>query len=357
MIKSAFVIVSVLANFCCLAQINVKNLLCENKVNPLGVGTMQPQLTWQIFSDQRNVMQTAYEIKVSENTQHFKGEKELVWNTGKINSDQSVHIPYNGKALQSGKKYFWQVRVWDNKGNTSGWSSPAFWQMGLLSSSDWKAKWIGPGYTEDSALRQSPLFRKQFLSKKKIKSATAFITAHGLYEAQINGQRIGDAYFTPGWTSYNKRLQYQMYHVTNLLKRGSNVVGVTLGSGWYRGYLAWAGNKNVYGKDISLLLQLAITYSDGSTKTIVSDETWESTTGSIISSEIYDGEMIDARNEKTGWILPGYDDTKWSGVKIRNFGYNNLIVTYNEPATKHETFKPVKIFITPWPTRKTTFLE
>ena len=347
MIKTAFVIASLLANFCCFAQINVQNLLCENKVNPLGIGIVQPQLTWMILSDQRNVVQTAYEIKVSEDIADFKKENKIVWSTGKIFSDQSVHIAYKGKALQSGRKYFWQVRVWDNKGNTSDWSSAAFWQMGLLSSSDWKAKWIEPGYTEDSIRRQSPLLRKQFPVNKEIKSATAFITAHGLYEARINGRRIGDAYFTPGWTSYKKRLQYQVFDVTDLLKTGDNAIGVTLGSGWFRGYLAWAGNKDVYGKEISLLLQLAITYTDGSSETIVSDESWKSTTGSIVSSEIYDGEIIDARAEKPGWALPGYDDTKWSNVKIGNFPYSNLIITYNEPATKHETFKPLKVMTTP----------
>src|SRR5690242_5178777 len=346
MLKSALVIASILANFCCIAQVSVKNLLCENKVSPLGIGMVHPLLTWQISSDQRNILQTAYEIRISENTADFNSEKGLVWNTGKVYSDQSVHIPYNGEALKSGTKYFWQVRVWDNRGNTSAWSSPAFWQMGLLSPSDWKAKWIAPGYTEDSILRESPLFRKQFSVKKKIKSATVFITAHGLYEAQINGQRVGDAYFTPGWTIYDKRLQYQVYDITNLLKRGNNAVGVTLGSGWYRG-LEWSGHNDIYGKDISLLLQLVISYSDGTVETIVSDGSWKSTTGSIISSEIYNGETIDARQEKMGWALPDYDDTKWSGVIIGDFPKSNLIATSNEPATKHEIFKPVKIIITP----------
>jgi alpha-L-rhamnosidase len=346
MIKSAFVIASILANFCCLAQINVKNLLCENKVNPLGIGIVHPQLTWQISSDQRNVVQTAYEIKVSENIPDFKSEKELVWNTGKIYSDQSVHIPYNGKALQSATKYFWQVRVWDNKGNTSAWSLPAFWQMGLLNTHEWKAKWIEPGFV-DTVDQPSPMFRKQFTAGKKIKSANMFITAHGLYEAQINGKRVGNDYFVPGWTSYNKRLQYQEYDVTGLVKEGNNAIGVTLGSGWYRGHLAWENNKNIYGKDISLLLQLAITYSDGTMETIISDGSWKSTTGSIRSSSIYDGETIDARMKKTGWTMPDYNDSKWSGVKVENFSNDNLIATINEPATKHETFKPVKIFTTP----------
>lgn len=345
--KSAFFITAILASFSCLAQVSVSHLLCENRVDPLGIDIAQPQFTWQLVSDQRDVVQTAYEIRISENAGDFGKEGELVWNTGKVYSDQSVHIPYQGRTLGSGRKYFWQVRVWDNKGNASAWSTTAFWQMGIVSPAGWKAKWIMPGYTEDTLLRQSPLFRKQFFATKKIRSASAFITAHGLYEAQINGQRVGDAYFTPGWTSYNKRLQYQVYDVTDLIKRGNNAIGVTLGSGWYRGHLAWAGNKDVYGKDIALFLQLTIVYSDGSVDTIVSDESWRSTTGSIISSEIYNGETIDARKERTGWALPGYDDKKWSGVKIGDFSKDNLVATTDEPVTKHETFKPVRIFTTP----------
>ncbi|HET7116902.1 MAG TPA: family 78 glycoside hydrolase catalytic domain, partial [Hanamia sp.] len=346
MIKSAFVVASLLLNLCCFAQVSVNNLLCENKVNPLGVGIAQPQFSWQLFSNNRNVVQTAYELRISENIPDFKQETKLVWHTDKVYSDQSVHIPYNGKKLESGARYFWQVRVWDNKGKVSDWSSPAFWLMGLLSSSDWKAKWIEPGFT-DTVGQPSPMFRKEFDAHRKIKSASLFVTAHGLYEAQINGHRVGNDYFTPGWTSYNKRLQYQVYDVSNLLKVGNNAIGVTLGSGWYRGHLAWKNNKNIYGKDISLLLQLSITYTDGSIKTIVSDESWKSTTGSIISSSIYNGETIDARLEKKGWAMPGYNDSNWSGVKIESFSNDNLIATINEPAQKHETFKPVKIFTTP----------
>lgn len=330
-----------------VAQIKVENLLTENLTNPVGVGIIQPQLSWQLNSPKRKVMQTAYEIRVGENISTLEKGKKLQWNSGKITSDQSVHVMYNGAALQSGKKYFWQVRIWDNEGKSSAWSAPAFFQMALLNNNEWKAKWIAPGYIEDSVLRPSPMFRKQFNASKKIKSATVYITAHGLYEAQINGKRVGDAYFTPGWTSYNKRLQYQVYDVTDLIKRGGNVIGVTLGSGWYRGHLAWENNKNIYGKDISLLLQFEIVYADGSKQTILSDESWKCSTGSIISSSIYNGETIDARKNKAGWEMPGYDDTKWNGVKVENFSYCNLVATYNEPAKKHETFKPIKVITTP----------
>jgi len=328
------------------SQINVSQLLCNNLTNPIGVGVMHPDFSWQLTSQKRNVMQTAYEIRLGKNESGLKKNNGLLWSTHKIQNDQSVHINYEGSPLQSGKKYFWQVRVWDNYGNVSGWSTPAFFQMGLLNTDDWKAKWIEPGFL-DTVGQPSPMFRKQFSADRKIKSAVVYITAHGLYEAQINGHRVGVDYFTPGWTSYNKRLQYQEYDVTDLIKNGNNAIGVTLGSGWYRGHLAWDNNKNIYGKDISLLLQLSITYTDGSVKTVVSDESWKSTTGSVISSSIYDGETIDARLKKNGWTLPEYDDSQWSGVKIGNFANDNLVATINEPARKHETFKPVKIFTTP----------
>ena len=122
--------------------------------------------------------------------------------------------------------------------------------MALLNKSDWKAKWITPAFTEDSINRPAILFRKEFLAPKKILSATAYITSHGMYEAQINGKRVGDSYLSPGWTSYNKRLQYQVYDVTQLLNTGKNALAVTIGNGWYRGFLAWGDNKNIYGKDV-----------------------------------------------------------------------------------------------------------
>ena len=323
-----------------IAQVQVSNLLCENLSNPIGLDVPQPRFSWQLISDKRNVMQTAYEIKVV-------SAKSIVWNSGKINSDSSVHVIYKGSPLESGTKYSWQVRVWDNAGKASAWSQPAFWQMALLSASDWKAKWIEQDFPEDTVNRPTPLFRKEFKAGKKIQSAMAYITSHGMYEGYINGKRIGDFYLTPGWTSYNKRLQYQTYDVTNLLAQGSNVIAMALGSGWYRSHLAWEDNKNVYGKDAALLFQLHITYSDGSKETIVSDESWKSATGSIRYAEIYNGEIIDAGKQRTGWRQAGYDDSAWSGVSAKDYNKSNLVATQNEPVKKHETFKPVKIFTTP----------
>jgi alpha-L-rhamnosidase len=168
-----------------------------------------------------------------------------------------------------------------------------------------------------------------------------------LYEAQINGQKVGDAYLTPGWTSYNKRLQYQTYDVTGLLKNGANAIGVTLGSGWYRGYIGFAGQNNFYGKKLALLLQLDITYADGSVEHVVTDESWKTSTGAIRASEIYDGETVDAREDKPGFATTGYNDSKWGGVTADNFGYDILTATYNEPVRKHETFKALRVIKTP----------
>jgi alpha-L-rhamnosidase len=339
---SAIVGMLLLASFC-NAQVKVDGLLCESRTNPLGMDVTQPRFSWKLNSDKRSEMQTAYQVEVSENA-NFHGR---VWDSGKIMSDSSVFITYKGKPLQSGTRYFWRVKVWDNHGAASQWSQPAWWQMALLSVNDWKAKWITPGYVEDSINRPSPLMRKQFEIHKKIRSATAYITAHGMYEAQINGQRVGDAYLTPGWTAYQKRLQYQTYDVTDMLKEGNNAAGAMLGNGWYRGIIGFADRKNVYGKDIALLMQINITYTDGTTAVIATDETWKSSTGEVRYSEIYNGETIDHNKARTGWSSPGFNDSNWSGVKVQDFSKDILLATYNEMVKKHETFKPVRIFKTP----------
>ena len=329
------------------AQLKVTNLLTENRTNPTGMDVLNPRFSWQLASDKRNTMQTEYEIRVASDASSLSSVKKILWTSGKKTSDSSVHVIYQGPAVESRKKYYWQVRVWDNSGNASPWSEPAYWQMGLLQKSDWQSKWIQPGYQEDTLNQPSPLFRKKFTASKKIRSAFVYITAHGLYEAQINGQRVGDLFLTPGWTSYKKRLQYQVYDVANLLTTGLNAIGVTLGSGWYRGYIGFNDNNNYYGKDISLMLQLEITYTDGTMETIGSDESWKSSTGAIRSSEIYNGETIDHRQDKNGWALASYDDGAWSGVKIASFSNDNLIAEFNEPIRKHETFKALRVFKTP----------
>ena len=325
-------------------KIEVKDMFIENRVNPLGIETLKPDFTWILQSNGRDVKQTAYQIQVSNNGSDFA--KNIIWDSEKVDSNQSVHVPYEGDDLRSSEKYYWRIKVWANNKNTSKWSAIGFWQMGLLNPSDWKAKWISIGYQEDS-LRESPAFRNEISIKKKIKSAMATITSHGLYKAFLNGEKIGDAYLTPGWTSYNKRLQYQMYDVTNMLHEGKNTIGALLGSGWYRSPLAWGDNTDNFGSDISLLLQINVTYADGSNEMFGTSGDWKTKKSEIISSEIYNGETIDSRKSLGDWKTVGYDDKNWSAAKVKDFGYTNLVTTYNEPIRKHETFEPKEIITTP----------
>ncbi|HEU4576566.1 MAG TPA: family 78 glycoside hydrolase catalytic domain [Chitinophagaceae bacterium] len=338
--KYLFLLLALLLLQYTFAQVNLTHLLVEGLEHPIGLDIQQPRFSWQLNAAKRNVQQSAYQVKVME-------DKRIVWNSGKVNSDQSVFVAYQGGTLQSGKKYTWQVRVWDNSGKMSSWSTPSFWQTGFFSLNDWKAKWIESVITNDSVNAPPILFRKEFSAGKKIKSATVYITSRGMYEAKLNGKRIGDAYLTPGWTSYKNRLQYQSYDVTGLLKTGLNAIGVTVGSGWFRTPLGWETNRNLYGRKVGLLLQLEIEYADGSHATVVSDGTWTSSQGAIRSSEIYNGEFYDARLKKNGWTTTSYKDDDWSGVMVKDYANDILLATYNQPIRKHETFKPVKIVTTP----------
>lgn len=323
-------------------KIAVHKILCENRMDPIGIDVSSPRLSWVLAAAKRNTSQSAYQIQVYESDPSDKNN--LIWDTAKVISDQSVHIPYGGPELGASKKYYWKVRVWDQNGSGSTWSAMHMWQMGLLRAAEMKADWIEVN-AQETVDRSSPLFRNEFKVSKKIASAMATITAHGLYEAYLNGERIGDAYFTPGWTSYHKRLQYQTFDVTNLIHQGNNAIGAMLGSGWYSGKLAWGDEK--YGKSLALLLQIEVRYTDGTSEIIGTNKNWKTATGEILSSEIYNGELIDARKEKKGWKLPGYNDGDWELAKVNDFDKSNLIATMNEPIRKHESFQPIAVITTP----------
>ncbi|PWS26470.1 alpha-L-rhamnosidase [Pedobacter yonginense] len=322
-------------------KLSVTGLTVEHLTNPLSVDDPNPRLSWKLVSEVQNTMQTAYEIRLS-TTASFS--KKAFWSVEK-KGDESVLVSYAGPALASKTKYYWQVRVKDNHGNTSAWSPIQYFQTGLKSS-DWTAKWITvPG--KDSLLA-SPLFRKDFKLSKTIQSATAYITAKGLYEAHINGKKLGDHYFAPGWTSYKNHLQYQVYDVTKSFNKGDNTIGVMLGDGWYKGRIGFGNQRQFYGDTRALLLQLEIEYTDGTKEIINTDNSWKTTNGPILASNIYDGETYDARLEIQGWDNIKYKETaNWKPVRILPNGTEKLVGMSGPMVSKHEEFKALKIFKTP----------
>jgi alpha-L-rhamnosidase len=330
------------------AILKLVGLRTEYKQNPLGMDTRKPRLSWQLQSAQRGVTQSAYQVRVARSEPDLRAGKNLLWDSHRVKSEESIQCPYDGPLLQSGQRYFWQVQIWDGSGRASGWSEPAYWEMGLLEPSDWKASWIEADLPEDvSKSGPVPMLRRTFRLNGVVEQARAYVTSHGLYEMHLNGRRVGDELFTPGWTSYNKRLQYQTYDVTGLVRNGDNAAGVMLGNGWYRGNLAWEGKRNIYGDRLGLLLQIKIIYKDGREEVIGSDQNWKATTGPILMSEIYHGETYDARLEKQGWTTPGFDDKQWSGVKLASHRKDNLIAPAGPPVRRIEELKPVKILKTP----------
>ncbi len=320
---------------------SVANLRCEYKVDPLGIDVAQPRLSWQLRSEARGAAQSAYQVEVTRD-----GKK--VWDTGKVVSDRSVHVPYGGPELESSRRYTWRVRVWDGAGQASAWSPIASWEMGLLAPGDWKARWIESAKDEGAKASQpAPMLRGTFVVKGKVRSARAYVTSLGLYELEINGRRVGDQLLTPGWTSYNKRLQYQTYDVTAHLRAGENAIGAMLGDGWYRGFLAWKDRRAVYGDRLALLCQLRIEYEGGRVETVGTDGTWKSATGPILASDIYNGETYDARLERPGWSAPGYDDKDWASVKVALPAARPLVAPAGPPVRRIEEVKPVGILKTP----------
>lgn len=329
------------------APLSVVNLRCEYKTNPVGIDVLQPRLSWELVSPARSTVQTGYQIRVAV-SQAALASGELIWDSGKQSSDTSIQVPYQGPALASGHRYYWQVEAWDNHGNASNSSSPQYWEMGLLQRSDWHAHWITPNLVEDpSKSNPSPMLRHEFRVQKPVAHARLYATAMGLYEIELNGKRIGEGYFTPGWTSYDFRYQYQTFDVTSAVKSGDNCLGAILGDGWFRGYLNVSGKRNSYGKQLALLAQLEITYVDGTRDTVVTDETWKASTGPILASDIYNGETYDARLEKPGWSQVPYDDTDWKSVSVVNSSKARLVAPAGPPVRRTEEIKPVKILKTP----------
>ncbi|MBN1352742.1 family 78 glycoside hydrolase catalytic domain [candidate division KSB1 bacterium] len=452
------------------------NLRCEYQVNPLGIDVKIPRLSWQVNDTRRGALQTAYQILVASSESGLEQDQGDVWDSGKMHSDESVHVPFQGSGLGSKKRYFWKVRTWDAMDQPSPYSDIAFWEMALLQPKDWQASWIGkveirpekekwewkswiwhpkehgvnvPVYlrhtfnlpankpieravirtTADNKFKlllngkmvgsgdnlnevfefdakpllltglnvfaveaantagdicgfvlsmkieysdggvqffcsdaswktalsapvdwntiefndnswiaaramenwsgstwgrvdepytppRSVMLRTEFKLQKPVRRARAYVTGLGSYVMYLNGERLGNDIFTPGWTDYPTRLQYQTYSATALVKKGDNAIGVLLGNMWWSSGLGWKRNEVYSEGPLKSLVQLSVEYDDGTTEEIVSDGTWKAHESPIVENTLYDGEKVDARLEEPNWHKPQFDDRNWEAVSV-----------------------------------------
>lgn len=333
-----------------LAQVQVRELRVEFLKNPLGIDVEAPQLSWQLQSKERNVLQVAYEIRMSKEVPALFRNSKLVWQTGKVTSNESLHVVYAGEHLQSGQKYYWQVRVWDNKGNVSTWSDVAFWQMGLLASKDWKGKWIGldVGYPEpgdDHRKLPARMARREFEVTKPIVDATLFLSGLGFSEFYVNGSKVDNRIMDPTHSNYRKRIMYVVLDVTKFLKHGQNAVGAILGNGrFFAPRIRIPVETPNFGFP-KMLMQMQVRYSDGTSALITSDDKWKITDqGAIRANSEFDGEEYDANMEQEGWNQVGFDDSKWQSAQIVSAPGGKLIAQMQEPIRVIEKLKPVSIY-------------
>lgn len=348
--KKYIIFILLLVTTSAYSQVVLQNLRCEMLANPLGIDVVQPRLSWEIQSSQRNTYQLAYQIIVASSKENADKNIGDLWNSGKIKSEQSIHIIYNGKTLQSRTACFWKVKVYTGKGE-SDWSDVACFTMGLLHKNDWLGKWIGYDNASswDSISQYSRLsaryFRKEFQSQSSIKKATVYIVGLGLYELFINGNKVGNNVLTPSPTDYRKTVLYSTYNVTSLLHSGTNAIATVLSNGRFftmrQNYKPKKINTFGYPK---LLLQLEIEYTNGTTKTVISDETWKlNVDGAIRSANEYDGEEYDATKELTGWNNIGYNDANWLQPELVKAPDGVVRSQMNEPMKVMQIITPVSI--------------
>ena len=263
----------------------IRDLKIENRKNPLGIDG-KIRFSWKLESDRQNVVQKGYQIQVT-------SRGKLVWDSGFVKTDRSVLVPYEGEALRPMTAYQVQVRVLDNYGDLA--QEQAGFETGLMGEENWRARWITHGLAKEESA--CPVFIRTFSSVKKVQSARLYVTACGVYEARVNGQKAGDQYMAPGWTSYHHRIQYQTYDITNLLTK-ENRIEITVGNGWYKGKLGFEDKPDHYGDRTAVLAMIRIEYGDGQTEFLGTDTDWDVETGPIRFSEIYHGETQDFTVEK-----------------------------------------------------------
>ncbi|MDQ8179408.1 family 78 glycoside hydrolase catalytic domain [Pelagicoccus sp. SDUM812005] len=294
---------------------------CEYGIEPMGVDTQRPRLSWALEGQGRGLQQSAYQVLVASCLEMLEPGKADLWDSGRVAERGSSQIEYRGKPLSSGQTVFWKVRAWDQAEEVSGWSDASRWTTGLLSGDEWQAQWIGHPERVPNTL-----LRREFELKPGLERAFAFVTGLGQYELFVNGRKSGDDVLSPGWTDYEETILYDTRDVTELLQEGENAIGISLGNGMYHvervpgRFSKFVGS---FGKQ-KAVLQLRFEYSDGSVDWLLSDPSWQAKAGPITFSNIYSGEDYDARLFEPGWSQPRFSGEGWLAAVPMEGGYNQL---------------------------------
>ena len=320
-----------------------RELRCEYQVDPIGLGTRRPRFFWKLDDERPGACQSAYRVLVASDPERLAlGEGDL-WDSGEVASAETAHVAYRGAALRSRERAWWKVQSIDAEGEPSPWSSAARFEIGLLEPSDWRARWIASPLA--GAPRCSPVvpaLRCRFEVARPIARARLYLTALGLYQAWLNGRRVGDQELAPGWTDYRRRVRYQVYDVTGQLREGANAIGALLGDGWYCGYVGLEKARENYGRRPALLAQLEIAHPDGSETLVASDERWRWHPSAILASDIMQGETVDARRDLGSWSEPGYQGEGWAAVELAQVPAISLDAMSGPPVRAIRELVPVK---------------
>ena len=305
----------------------------------VGIGTGRPRLSWTVSTEHDPWAQTAYEVELE--------TLGATATSGRIEGGDSVLLPWPFESLVSRATARVRARVW-GAGDTepSEWGESSDIEVGLLEVSDWDAR---PIASPDEVPQEATVrFRREFVAEGEVVAARLYITALGVFQAELNGVSVGDDVLSPGWTVYSDRLRYSTYDVTSTIRQGANAIGMTVAEGWFRGRLGFRGGvRDIYGTDTAAIAQLELRYADGSVATIATDDSWRCGRGPVVSASLYDGETYDARLEQPGWSLPDFDDTDWASVQLLESVADRLVAPIGPPVKRHEVLRPTAIWQSP----------
>ena len=317
-------------------KISPKNLSVENLSNPLGIDAPSPRFKWMIEDARDGASQTAYRIRIGTDSAAVAKGKGGFWDTGIVKNSR-MQVAFESKsALKPFTRYFWTVQVWDRNGKKSKKSVVASFETGMVDMKNWQGTWISD--MQDMNFKPAPYFRKTFRPSGKIKSARAYITAAGLFELSVNGNRVENHRLDPLYTRFDKRNLYLTFDVTSMVQTGDNAIGVLLGNGWYnhQSTAVWDFHKAHWRNRPRFLMNLRLTYDDGRVETIATGSDWKTASGPVTFNSIYTAEHYDARLEQKGWDSPGFDDSAWEPAIAVPAASENIVAQAVKPIREVE---------------------